>query len=108
MLAMKEVIWLGSSKAYWDAFPVPIRRIARFQLHLVQWGMEPSDWKPMTTVGPGVRELRVHDETGAFRAIYLATRPEGVYVLHAFQKKTPATSLQDIRKAQERFKTIPR
>jgi phage-related protein len=105
---MKEVIWLGGSKADWDAFPHLIRRIAGFQLHLVQWGMEPSDWKPMTTVGPGVRELRVHDETGAFRAIYLATRPEGVYVLHAFQKKSQATSVPDINKARERYKQIPR
>jgi phage-related protein len=29
----------------------------------------------------------VRDEAGAFRIIYLATRPDGVYVLHCFQKE---------------------
>lgn len=56
----------------------------------------------------GVRELRIRDADGTFRVIYLATRPEGVYVLHAFQKKTQKTSLRDLRLAQERLKLIPR
>lgn len=105
---MKDVIWLGSSKADWDAFPEAVQDQAGYQLDRVQRGEEPSDWKPMKTVGPGVCEMRIRDDAGAFRVLYLATRPEGVYVLHAFQKKTQATSLPDIRLAQERFKTIPR
>ncbi|MFT3789989.1 MAG: type II toxin-antitoxin system RelE/ParE family toxin [Rudaea sp.] len=108
MPIMKGVIWLGSSKADWDTFPASAQDQAGYQLDKVQRGEEPSDWKPMSTVGPGVCELRIRDEAGAFRAIYLAARPEGVYVLHAFQKKTRATSLQDIRTAQERFKSISR
>jgi phage-related protein len=52
----------------------------------VQRGEEPKDWKPTATVGAGVREIRIHESSGAFRVIYLATRPEGVYVLHCFQK----------------------
>ena len=43
--------------------------------------------QPMTTVGPGVKEIRVKDIWGSFRTIYLATRPEAIYVLHCFQKK---------------------
>ncbi|HMM57528.1 MAG: type II toxin-antitoxin system RelE/ParE family toxin [Xanthomonadales bacterium PRO7] len=105
---MKAAIWLGNSKTDWNAFPESAQDEAGYQLDKVQRGEEPSDWKPMPSIGSGVCELRVHDEAGAFRAIYLATRPEGVYVLHAFQKKTRATSLHDIRKAQERFKLIPR
>lgn len=105
---MKDVIWLGSSKADWDTFPAPVQDLAGYQLDKVQRGLEPSDWKPMPTVGPGVCELRIRDAAGAFRAIYLASRPEGIYVLHVFQKKTQATSLHDIRKAQERFRNIPR
>ncbi len=58
--------------------------------------------------GLGVCELRIRDGVGAFRAIYLATRLESIYVLHVFQKKTQATSLHDIRRAQERYKLIPR
>lgn len=103
---MKDVLWLGSSKAEWDAFPQSVKNDAGYQLDKVQRGLNPSDWKPMPTIGTGVCELRVRTATGAYRAIYLATRPEGVYVLHAFQKKTQKTSRHDLRIAQERFKSI--
>lgn len=84
---MKDVLWVGSSKADWDAFPQSVQNEAGYQLDKVQRGLEPGDWKPMPAVAAGVCELRIRDATGAFRAIYLATRPEGVYVLHAFQNK---------------------
>jgi phage-related protein len=56
----------------------------------------------------GVNEIRVRDASGAYRVIYLATRPEAVYVLHCFQKKTERTSQHDIDLAQKRFKAIPK
>lgn len=62
----------------------------------------------MTAAGPGVREIRVRDEAGVFRIIYQATRPEGVYVLHCFQKKTQQTSRPDLELAKKRFKSIAR
>ncbi len=62
----------------------------------------------MSSIGAGVCEIRIRDEQGAFRVIYLATRPEGVYVLHAFLKKTHKTSQRDLRLAAERFKSIQR
>jgi Phage-related protein len=62
----------------------------------------------MTTVGPGVKEIRVKDVSGSFRTIYLATRSEAIYVLHCFQKKTQQTSQRDIELARKRLKTIPR
>jgi phage-related protein len=62
----------------------------------------------MTTVGAGVREIRVKDSAGAFRAIYLATRPESVYVLHCLQKKAQRTALRDIELARQRLRDITR
>lgn len=62
----------------------------------------------MPTIGLGVREIRLRDATGAFRIIYLATRPEGIYVLHCFQKKTQKTAEKDIRLASERLRAILR
>jgi phage-related protein len=62
----------------------------------------------MTTVGSGVKEIRVRDEAGIFRMIYLAARPERAYVLHCFQKKTPKTSRSDLELAVKRFKSIAR
>jgi phage-related protein len=72
----------------------------------VQNGKEPTDWKPMPSIGEGVKELRVQDETGAFRVIYLAKLANSVYVLHCFQKKTQQTSEKDIKLARKRFKDL--
>lgn len=62
----------------------------------------------MPSVGPGVQEVRVRDEAGAFRVIYTATRPEALYVLHAFQKKTQATAKRDLDLAKARLKELTR
>jgi len=56
--------------------------------------------------GPGVREIRVRDASGAFRVIYVATLPDAVFVLHAFQKKSEATSKRDLEIAMARFKEL--
>jgi phage-related protein len=61
----------------------------------------------MSSVGSGVREIRVRESSGIFRCICVATRPEGIYVLHVFQKKTQTTSRQDLDLAEKRFKAIP-
>ncbi|MDH6261252.1 phage-related protein [Bradyrhizobium sp. BR13661] len=76
------------------------------QLFLVQIGEEPSDWKPMTSIGPGVREIRVRQASGAYRVIYLATIGDAVHVLHAFRKKTQATAKRDIDLARARLRQI--
>jgi hypothetical protein len=58
------------------SFPEAAQDSLGFELYRVQCGFDPKDWKPTTSVGPGVREIRVRDEAGIFRIIYLATRPE--------------------------------
>lgn len=93
---MKEIIWLGSSYDDLKAFPADAKQNAGFQLHKIQQGGEPNDWKPMTSVGAGVREIRIKAESGAFRVIYVANIGLKIYVLHAFQKKTQKTSPRDI------------
>jgi len=105
---MKAVLWLGSSRDDLRAFPEDARRQSGHQLYKVQQGEVPDDSKPMKAIGKGVREIRVAEESGSFRVMYLATRPEGVYVLHCFQKKTQKTSRQDLSLAKLRFKEIPR
>jgi phage-related protein len=68
-------------------FPRSARRETGFQLDKVQNGKAAGDWKPMPAVGNGVHEIRVRDESGAFRLMYVANFPEAAYVLHAFQKR---------------------
>ena len=68
----------------------------------------PENWKPMKTIGHDVYEIRIRDDVGAFRVIYVATLPESVYVLHAFQKKTQRTSKADLELAHDRLKELMR
>ena len=60
----------------------------------------------MKTIGAGVKEIRIRDESGAFRVIYLAKLGDAVYVLHCFQKKTEQTSGRDIDLARKRYKEL--
>jgi phage-related protein len=108
MKPSKRVVWLGSSKADLKTFPKGVVAQAGYELYLAQCGLEPSDWKPMSTIGPGVREIRVRDASGAFRVIFLASRLEAVCVLHCFQKKTRRTALGDIELARQRLKMLLR
>ena len=105
---VKPLIWMGSSRDDLRQFPESVRDSLGFELYRVQCGLDPKDWKPMTSVGPGVKEIRVRDQVGIFRAIYLASRPEGVYALHCFQKKSQRTSRSDLELAVKRFKAIAR
>jgi len=105
---VKPIAFQGTSLNDLRAFPETARQEAGHQLDQVQRGLEPDDWKPMPSVGPGVREVRVRDEAGAFRVIYTATRPEAVYVLHAFQKKTQTTAKRDLDLARTRLRELTR
>jgi phage-related protein len=60
----------------------------------------------MSTIGPGVREIRIRDAGGAFRVVYVATFADAIYVLHAFQKKTQRTAMLDIELAKSRFRQL--
>lgn len=73
---------------------------------MVQVGREPLDFKPLPTVGSGAYEIRIRDAAGAFRVVYVAKFEKAVYVLHAFQKKTPKTSRANIDLAVQRYKLI--
>jgi len=101
---MKPIVFLGDSLSRLRDFPPDARSEAGFQLREVQKGNDPADWKPLKTVGPGVREIRIREAAGAFRVIYLATVGDKVVVLHAFQKKTQQTAQRDIDLAATRLK----
>ena len=101
---VKSIVFLGDSLARLREFPEQARAQAGYQLREVQKGLEPGDWKPMRTVGPNVREIRIREPGGAFRVIYLASVGDSVVVLHAFQKKTQQTPQRDIDLAASRLR----
>lgn len=105
---MKPIRFLGDSLKRLREFSEDARHDAGYQLDKVQRGEQPEDFKPMPAIGAGVEELRVWDESGTYRVIYLARLADAVYVLHAFQKKTRATSTRDIELAKTRYAELTR
>ena len=96
---------MGSSLDDLRQFPLEARRDVGFELDALQRGLMPSDFKPMASVGSGAYEIRIH-VLGEWRVIYVAKFGDDIIVLHAFQKKTQRTALQDITLAQKRYKQI--
>jgi phage-related protein len=103
---MKPLEFRGDALDALRLFPREARRMSGFQLDRVQRGLEPLDWKPMSSVGAGVREIRVRDDSGAYRVMYVAKFEEAVYVLHCFQKKTQAAPKRDIDLAEQRYREL--
>ncbi|WP_433692973.1 type II toxin-antitoxin system RelE/ParE family toxin [Herbaspirillum seropedicae] len=104
---MKPLRFLGSSLGDLRDMPDDVRRALGGELARVQFGLEPSDFKSMPTVGAGVYEIRYRDKaSGAFRVMYVAKFAEAIYVLHAFQKKTQKTEKADIDLAARRYRMI--
>ncbi|BAT57880.1 hypothetical protein GJW-30_1_00390 [Variibacter gotjawalensis] len=103
---MKPVEFLGDALQSLKAFPVSVQKATGVELHKIQLGLEPSDWKPMPSIGAGVRELRIRDRSGAYRVVYVAQVRDAIVVLHAFQKKTQRATKRDIEIAAMRFGQI--
>ncbi len=103
---MKPLNFRASSLNDLMSFSDGAKRRAGFELDKVQRGEQPSDFKPMTSIGTGVEEIRLRDESGAYRVIYVARFTDAVYVLHCFQKKTQQTAKRDIDLATQRLKDL--
>ena len=105
---MKPIRFLGDSLTRLREFDTDAKQDAGYQLDKVQRGEKPDDFKPMPSIGKGVEEIRIWDESGTYRVIYTARLADAVYVLHAFQKKTQATAKRDIDLAKARFAELMR
>ena len=102
---MKPVTFHGRSLKLIKQFPTEARREAGHQLDRLQHGLEAIDWKPVSTVGKGVREIRIRCR-GQFRIMYLADCKTEIHVLHAFRKKSQKTAKTDIEIARRNFKLL--
>ena len=101
---LKPVTFPGDSREQLRDFPSTVRGRAGSELFAVQIGLDPTNWKSIKPIAPGVREIRIRDEAGAFRVVYLAMLADRVLVLHAFQKKMQQTEQTDIDLAAKRLK----
>ncbi|SER73951.1 type II toxin-antitoxin system RelE/ParE family toxin [Giesbergeria anulus] len=104
---MKPLRFVDSSQKDLRAMPVDVRQALGLELMTVQYGGEPSDFKPMPSVGAGAYEIRYRDTAhGAFRVVYVAKLADAVYVLHAFQKKAQKTPKPDLDLAAQRYRKL--
>ncbi|MFI2477368.1 type II toxin-antitoxin system RelE/ParE family toxin [Nocardia xishanensis] len=103
---MKPIRFVATALDDLREFPLAARRECGYQLDRVQRGLDPTDWKPVSAVGLGVREIRVRDHNGAFRVIYVARLADHVYVLHCFQKKTQQIPAADLNLAAKRLRQV--
>lgn len=99
---MKRIIWLGNTLQIVQHYPENVRCEIGYNLDKVQRGLDPFDWKPMNSVGPGVREIRIHEEN-EYRVLYVTKFKESIYILHGFVKKSEQTLKKDIFLAKQRY-----
>src|SRR3954468_3567243 len=100
------IAWEGDSKEVISSFPEEARQNLGFQLRLLQQGQQPTDYRPMSGIGPGVFELRDQDERAWYRVIYLSRIRDVVHVLHCFQKKSREPPTREINTARQRLKSV--
>lgn len=103
---MKPIVFVGDSLKRLREFPEEARHEAGYQLDKVQRGQTPDDFKPMPQIGKGVEEIRIWEDSKTYRVIFTARLRDAVYVLHAFQKKTQATSKRDLDVARQRLARV--
>lgn len=103
----KSIAFVGSSLEELRSWPAEVKQEAGYQLDRVQQGLDPDNWKPFATIGPGVREIRLR-ANGQWRVIYVQVVRGTVHVLHCFRKKTQKTAKADIEIAKTRLKALSR
>lgn len=105
-IAPKDAViaWEGDSKEVISSFPDAAKSNLGFDLRLLQQGRQPTDYRPMSSVGPGVFELRDQDERAWYRVIYLSRVHDVIHVLHCFEKRSRETPMKEINTARKRLK----
>lgn len=103
----KPLHWVGSSKRDFLAFPEPVMSDMGYALGVAQLGGKHPHAKPWKGEGPGVFEIVENFDGDTYRALYTVRFEGVVYVLHAFQKKSPSgirTPAADIALVRERLR----
>jgi len=102
-----ELHFEGDSLEVLSSFPDDIKRSLGFSLRQLQIGRVPtSQTRSMSSIGPGVYELKESDERAWYRAVYLSKVGNTIYVLHCFEKENRKTDRRDINVARQRLKLV--
>jgi phage-related protein len=107
----KPLFWLGSSKRDLLAFPEAVKDEIGVALSVAQFGAKHPHAKPWKGEGAGVLEVVEHHRGDTYRAVYTVRFSAAVYVLHAFQKKSPSgtrTARTDVELIAQRLRIAQR
>lgn len=99
----KPIYWVGTSLKDLLALPDEVKREAGYQLHRVQNGLNPENWKPFKNIGAGVKEIRISDDGDAYRVMYVTKFLDKIYVLHSFQKKITKNKFERYKNSQSQI-----
>jgi phage-related protein len=105
--SIRLLVWVGNSLKNIRSFPEEAQKLIGDQIQLIQFGGMPKDAKPFKGVGSGVFEIALRHDTNAYRAVLAVQLADKIYVLHAFQKKSPKgikTAQSDIDLIKQRYK----
>ena len=103
----KPLFWTGSSKDDLLAFPEAVIDEIATALSVAQFGGKHPSAKPWRGEGPGVFEMVENHRADTYRPVYTVQFESAVYVLHAFQKKSPTgikTARRDVELIGRRLK----
>jgi len=107
---MKPVYWVGKSHEDWKTFPEDVQDVMGYALHLAQCGEKADNVKPLKGFkGASVLEIVDDYDSDTFRGIYTVKYANGIYVLHAFKKKSKKgieTPKSDINLIKQRLKEV--
>ena len=105
----KPLFWVASSLNDLLAFPEKVQKKIGAALSIAQFGGKHPSAKPWKGAGSVVFEIVEDYRSDAYRAIYTVKFVDAVYVLHAFQKKSPSgirTSRRDVELVAQRLKQV--
>ena len=88
---LRPLIWVGAAKKEYASFPMDLRHDMGYLLYRVQAGLPVDREKPLNRgvlQGLGIRELVADEEDGTYRVVFTVKLRAGVYILHAFKKKS--------------------
>lgn len=107
--ATREIAWIKAARKGFDKFPKGARLDILRNLTAVAEGKRPDDAKPMKGLGTGIFEVALRHQTNAYRTIYAVELDEAIWVVHAFQKKSPSgikTAKKDVDLIRSRLKRL--
>lgn len=105
----REIAWIKAARKDFEKLSTAVQLNMLRQLTAVAEGAKPEDAKPLKGLGSGVWEIALRHQTNAYRTVYALELNDAVWVIHAFQKKSPKgikTAKQDIDLIRLRIKRL--